>query len=190
MSDFEIQSETAAIYLIEPPAETKIPFAPSGLYWADRTPVSEDSVINMALEILARRLSARTEGPAVTNPQAAIELMSKLARLELAEHPEEHFMVLFLNVRHEVLAKEVLFRGSVDSCSIYPRVIVRRALELNASALVLAHNHPSGVPEPSAADAAITKRIQDALAYIDVRVLDHLVIGKDSATSLAQLGMM
>lgn len=190
MSDLEIQSETAAIYLIEPPQEDSAPAAPSGLYWADSTPVSEDSVINVALEILERRLAARTEGPAVTNPRAAIALMSKLARLELAAHPEEHFMVLFLNVRHETLAKEVLFRGSVDCCTIHPRVIVRRALELNASAVVLAHNHPSGVPEPSAADGAITKRIQDALAFVDVRVLDHLVIGKDRAASLAELGMM
>lgn len=190
MSDLEIQSETAAIYLIEPPQEDSMLTTPSGVYWADRTPVSEESVINMAIEILTRRLTARTKGPAVENPQAAITLMSKLARLELAEHPEEHFMVLFLNMRHEMLAQEVLFRGSVDSCHIYPRVIVRRALELNASAVVLAHNHPSGVPEPSAADGAITHRIKKALAFVDVRVLDHLVIGKDSATSLATLGMM
>jgi DNA repair protein RadC len=98
------------------------------------------------------------------------------------------FGCLFLDNRHRVIAFEELFRGSIDGASVHPREVVRRCLAHNAAAVILAHNHPSGVAEPSAADRAITLRLREALELIDVRLLDHFVIGDGKPTSLAQRG--
>lgn len=102
----------------------------------------------------------------------------------------EKFGVLYLDNRHRIIAFEFPFSGTVDGTSVYPREIVKRVLELNASAIILSHNHPTGVPEPSHADERITRRIKSALELIDVRLLDHLVIGADNCTSLAVRGLL
>ena len=110
------------------------------------------------------------------------------ARLRDREH--ELFCCLYLDNRHRVLAFEELFRGTIDGTSVYPREVVKQALSANAAAVILAHNHPSGVAEPSQADERITQRIRAALELVDIRLLDHLIIGDGAATSLASRGMM
>lgn len=111
-----------------------------------------------------------------------------LARLR--DRPHEVFCCLFLDNRHRVLAFDELFRGTIDNTTVYPREIVKQALQRNAAAVILAHNHPSGVAEPSEADRLITRRINDALDLIDVRLLDHFIVGDGACVSLANRGML
>lgn len=108
---------------------------------------------------------------------------------ELRSCPHEVFACLFLDNRNRVRSFEKLFYGTIDGASVYPREVVRRVIENNAAAVILAHNHPSGVAEPSAADRQITQRLKDALALVDVRVLDHLIIG-DETVSFAERGLL
>lgn len=109
-------------------------------------------------------------------------------RARLRDYPHEVFAVLFLDNRHRVLAFEELFRGTIDGASVHPREVVKRALHHNASAVILSHNHPSGVAEPSQADRSITQRLRDALALVDIRVLDHIIVGDADCCSLAERG--
>ena len=109
---------------------------------------------------------------------------------KLCHYPYEVFSCLFLDNRHRVIMFEELFRGTIDGASVHPREVVRRALAHNAAALILAHNHPSGVGEPSEADRRITHRLRDALALVDIRLLDHFVIGDGEPVSLAERGML
>src|SRR5699024_8527544 len=102
----------------------------------------------------------------------------------------EVFCVLFLDTQHRVIAFDEMFYGTLDSASVYPREVVKRALYYNAGAVILAHNHPSGDPEPSDADRRITDRLTEALGLIDIRVLDHFVIGKEPAVSFAERGLI
>jgi DNA repair protein RadC len=104
--------------------------------------------------------------------------------------PHEVFACLFLDNRHRVIVFEELFRGTIDGASVHPREVVRRALQHNAAAIILAHNHPSGIAEPSRADIQLTRRLVDALALIDVRVLDHIVVGDGNGVSLAERGLV
>lgn len=138
-----------------------------------------------ALELGRRYLeSALTSGDGLTDPgQSARYLKSQLHR-----YPYEVFACLFLDNRHRVLAFEELFRGSVASAEVHPREVVRRCLVHNAAAVILAHNHPSGVAEPSASDRDITQRLKQALGLVDVRVLDHFVIGSGEPVSMAMRG--
>ncbi len=140
-----------------------------------------------ALELGRRYLYAALErdGP-LENPAAAGDYL--VARMKA--YGREVFACLFLDTRHRVIAFRELFTGSIDSATVHPREIVRACLELNAAAVILAHNHPSGVAEPSAADGAITRRIVDAARLVDVRVLDHLVVGEREAVSMAARGLM
>ncbi|MDJ0806610.1 MAG: DNA repair protein RadC [Gammaproteobacteria bacterium] len=108
----------------------------------------------------------------------------------LRHYPYEVFACLFLDNRHRVIEFEELFRGTIDGANVHPREILRRSLLHNAAALILAHNHPSGVCEPSAADRRITQRLQDALALVDIRVLDHFIIGEGPPVSMAALGLL
>lgn len=108
----------------------------------------------------------------------------------LRGHPYEVFACLFLDSRHRVIACEDLFRGTIDGASVYPREIVRRGLYHNAAAVILAHNHPSGIAEPSQADRRLTGRLREALALVDIRVLDHLVVGDGEAVSFAERGLL
>ena len=114
----------------------------------------------------------------------------RFLQAKLRHYPFEVFACLFLDNRHRVIVFEELFRGTIDGASVHPREVVRRALEHNAAALILAHNHPSGVSEPSDADRRITQRLRDALALMDIRLLDHFVIGDGEPVSLAERGML
>jgi DNA repair protein RadC len=104
--------------------------------------------------------------------------------------PHEVFACLFLDNRHRVIAFEELFRGTIDGASVHPREVVRRVLHFNAAAVILAHNHPSGIPEPSRADILLTRRLVDALALVDVRVLDHFIVGEGRGVSFAERGLI
>lgn len=143
--------------------------------------------LQAALEISRRHLLATLRrGDALTNPDATRRYLA--ARLR--DRPREVFACLFLDNRHRVLAYEELFFGTVDGAAVHPREVVKRTLEQNAAAVIFAHNHPSGVAEPSAADEQITRRLKEALALVDVRVLDHMVIGDGEITSLAERGLI
>lgn len=107
---------------------------------------------------------------------------------QLRHEQREVFAVLYLDNQHQLLAYEPLFFGTIDGAAIYPREVLKRALELNASALIIAHNHPSGVAEPSRADIAITSRLREALALVDIRLLDHCIVAGHRVTSLAERG--
>ena len=140
-----------------------------------------------ALELARRSLAEQlTEQPALRNPHDSGDYLS--ARLR--HLPYEVFACLYLDNRHRVLAFEELFRGTVDGASVHPREVVRACLKHNAAAVIFAHNHPSGVAEPSAADQAITRELGQALRLIGVRVLDHLVIGHASPVSMAARGLL
>ncbi len=139
--------------------------------------------LEMARRYLAERL---VRGDALTNPQDTRDFL--MARLR--GYPHEVFACLFLDSRHRMVSFEELFFGTIDGASVHPREIVKRALSHNAAAVILAHNHPSGVAEPSRADEMLTRRLKDALALIDVRTLDHIVIGDGEAVSFAERGLL
>jgi len=141
--------------------------------------------LSAALELARRSLGEQLrERPALSSPQDSAEFL----RAQLRDRPYEVFAALFLDTRHRVLAFEELFRGTLDGASVHVREVVRACLRHNAAAVILAHNHPSGVAEPSAADHAITQELKQGLGLIGVRVLDHLVIGDGAPVSLAALG--
>jgi DNA repair protein RadC len=141
--------------------------------------------LQAVLELARRHMGeALRRGEPLKNPDDTKCYLS--ARLRDYHH--EVFACLFLDTRHRLISYEELFRGTIDGASVYPREVVRRALELNAAAIVLAHNHPSGVAEPSDADRRITRRLQDALGLVDIRVLDHLVVGDQATVSFAERG--
>jgi DNA repair protein RadC len=111
-------------------------------------------------------------------------------RARLRDRPHEVFCCLYLDNRHRVLGFDELFRGTIDGTGVYPREVVKEALARNAAAVILAHNHPSGVAEPSASDERITRRLMSALELVDIRLLDHLVVGDGVSTSMANRGML
>ena len=111
-------------------------------------------------------------------------------RARMRGYPREVFLCLFLDNQHRVIEAEELFQGTIDGSMVHPREVVARALHHNAAALIFAHNHPSGVAEPSQADISITRRLKNALALVDIRTLDHLVVGDTEVTSLAERGLL
>lgn len=140
-----------------------------------------------ALELGRRYLDAETKNSiALTDPGAS----GRYLKSRLCGYPYEVFACLFLDNRHRMIAFEELFRGSIDGAKVHPREVVRRCLAHNAAAVILAHNHPSGVAEPSQADRTVTLRLRDALGLVDVRVLDHIVIGDGLPISLAERGWL
>ena len=141
-----------------------------------------------ALPELARRYYEESlpSGALIRSPADTEAFLQ--ARLRHLGH--EVFCCLFLDNRHRVLRFEELFRGTIDGTSVYPREVVKEALAVNAAAIILCHNHPSGVAEPSQADERITRRLKSALELVDIRLLDHLIIGDGAATSLASRGML
>ncbi len=141
------------------------------------------AVLEMAHRHLGESL-ARND--VLTSPEAT----RRYLRTRLQSYPHEVFACLFLDNRHRVIAFEELFQGTIDGASVYPREVLRRCLHHNAAAVIFAHNHPSGVAEPSRADAHITRRLREALSLVDIRVLDHIVIGHDQCVSLAERGML
>jgi DNA repair protein RadC len=141
------------------------------------------AVMEMARRHLAEKLPRDS---VLTDPRATREYL----RMRLRDLPHEIFGCIYLDNQHRLLAFEELFRGTIDGASVYPREVVKAALKHNAAALILAHNHPSGVAEPSAADRQLTRRLKDALALVDIRVLDHVVVGDGEAVSLAERGWL
>ncbi len=143
--------------------------------------------IAAALELARRSLAEQLQDkPSLGNPRESGDYL----RARLRHLPYEVFGCLYLDNRHRVLAFEELFRGTVDGASVHPREVVRACLQHNACAVIFAHNHPSGVAEPSAADRAITHELRDALQLVGVRVLDHLVIGSGEPVSMASRGLI
>jgi DNA repair protein RadC len=143
--------------------------------------------LHAVLELSRRYLHSRLQrGNALTDPDMTAAYLST----HLRGHRQEVFACLFLDNRHRVISFEKMFHGTIDGASVHPREVVRQALFHNAAALIFAHNHPSGVAEPSPADISITQRLKDALALIDVRVLDHFVIGDGAPVSFAQRGLL
>jgi DNA repair protein RadC len=144
-------------------------------------------VLQAALELSRRYLRARLDR---TDPIADPRSASAYLSAQFKHLRREVFGCLFLDTRHQVIAFETLFLGTLDAATVHPREVVRRSLELNAGAVILAHNHPSGVAEPSQADRALTRRLSEALSLIDVRIIDHVVIGDGETTSFAERGWL
>ena len=148
-----------------------------GVYHA----VRQDDVIEKAVQCIQRQFRRGKQ-------MSCANTSKDYAQLLLAGHDQEVFAVMFMHSRHCILACEEMFYGTIDGASVYPREVVKAALRHNASAVILAHNHPSGDPEPSQADIQITRRLKDALHLIDVRILDHIIVGK-TALSMAEKGL-
>ena len=149
----------------------------------DLTPAETDSLIRLALAALAER---HRPGVALGSPEDTRAYL----RLAVGDRRNEVFGCLYLDNRNRVRAMEELFQGTIDGAAVYPRVVVQRALETNSAAVVLFHCHPSGVAEPSSADEALTRRLMSALALVDVRVLDHVVVTTQESISFAQRGLI
>jgi DNA repair protein RadC len=155
-------------------------------YTSLRDAARHDAKLLAAQELTRRVLLADLgRGNALGSPTAVREFLA----LTLRDLRNEAFHALWLDNQHRVIASEELFRGTIDSTAVYPRVVVERAIHHNAAAVIFAHNHPSGVAEPSLADKQITRRLKDALALIDVRTLDHFVVC-DTTVSLAERGLV
>ena len=144
---------------------------------------SRAPVVQQALQLLEREVR---ESDALASPNAVRDYL----RLLLADRPHEVFAVVFLDANHRVLDVVELFRGTLTQTSVYPREVVIEALARNAAAVILTHNHPSGHPEPSRADEALTQSLKTALALVDVRVLDHFVVTRSSVVSFAERGLL
>ena len=144
--------------------------------------VQLQAVIEMSRRFLSEKMQ---RGEAITNPKLVHQYL--LSRLR--DYPYEVFACLFLDNRHRIIEYEELFKGTIDGASVHPREVIRRAIKHNAAAVILAHNHPSGIAEPSQADIRITQKLKEALMLIDVRVLDHFIVG-DEVTSFAERGLM
>ena len=165
----KIKDETAAEYIVT----------------GKRGKNDDDAIIAAAIKIVEKRLR-KNRDPSQFNITKSDDAINYV-RLRFAECETEHFWVMFLNTRHDLISCDVLFTGTIDACSIYPRVIIQQALAKNAAAIIVGHNHPSGNPDPSRADVAITAKIVDACRTVDIRVLDHLVVGENVVSSLATL---
>lgn len=145
------------------------------------------SQIQAAIELGKRYLEENLGGKDVlSNPNDTKNFL--LAQLRA--YPYEVFACLFLDNRHQIINFDKMFNGTIDGASVYPREVVKQALARNAAAVIFAHNHPSGVAEPSLADKDITQRLQEALKLVDIRVLDHFIIGDNTAVSFAELGLL
>jgi DNA repair protein RadC len=155
----------------------------AGIEPGDLTEPEVEALMDLALKLLAAR---HKKGQALENP----EQTQAYLRLHLAKRPNEVFVCLYLDTKHRVIALEELFQGTIDSASVHPREVVRRALQVKAAALIVAHSHPSGVAEPSQADLQITRRLVDALKLVDIRVLDHVVVATEGSVSLAERNLL
>lgn len=142
---------------------------------------TEEQILQAAEEILTNRYK---RGEQLSDPTAA----GRILKMRLAGHQHEVFAVAFLDTRHRIIAIEDMFRGTVDGCEVHPREVVRQALTYNSAAVIVAHNHPSGSTEASAADRAVTARLKQALALVDIRLLDHFVVGDGAPVSMAARG--
>ncbi|MFK4751082.1 RadC family protein [Oceanobacter antarcticus] len=144
----------------------------------------EQNVINQAIEILEARLQKPEQ--ALCSPQDTFNYL----KLKLSELEHEVFSILFLDNQNRLLKSKELFRGTIDGAAVYPREVVKAALAFNAAAVIFAHNHPSGVSEPSTADRHITERLKSALELVDIRTLDHVIVGQGAPYSFAERGLL
>ena len=146
----------------------------------------DEKIIRLAIRILERQLAEVGVSDAAFTDPAAVKtfLRFNLARLE-----HEEFAVLFLNNQHKLIKYQSMFRGTIDGASVYPREVAKEALTCNAAAVIFAHNHPSGISEPSQADRAITNKLKEALSLFDIRVLDHFIVG-ETMYSFAEHGLI
>jgi len=152
-------------------------------YYTITNPMSETDVLAAAEDILRRKLERQG---AIGSPRDSAAFL----RMRIGHLMHEEFHAVWLDTRHQVLAVDRLFNGTIDGASIHPREVVRCALRHNAAAVIFSHNHPSGNPEPSAADRAISARLRTALDLIDVRLLDHIIVGAQGTTSMAERGLI
>lgn len=143
--------------------------------------------LQAAIELAARSLTEELQSrEALTSPGAVRDLL----RLKLAGLPHEVFVCIHLDAQHRVISVEEMFRGTLTQTSVYPREIVKAALKANAAAVIFAHNHPSGVAQPSRADELLTRELKDALALVEVKVLDHFIVAGTQALSFAERGLL
>lgn len=145
--------------------------------------MTRDQVIQRALRYLVSDIQQRD---CLSSPQAVKDFL----KLKLAGRPHEVFMVLFLDSQNRLISAEEMFRGTLTQTSVYPREVIIEALARGAAGVVLAHNHPSGVPEPSAADLALTEVLRRALGLVDIRVLDHVVVAGPQTVSFSERGLI
>jgi DNA repair protein RadC len=145
--------------------------------------LNEEDVLTMAKSIMEERF---TRSHYLTSPDITRQYLT----MALANEPREVFGLILLDTRHGVLGMEILFQGTIDGASVYPREVVKAALDANAAAVILAHNHPSGNPEPSQEDRLITRKIVEALRTVDIRVLDHLIVAGNDVVSLTEQGLI
>ena len=143
----------------------------------------QDAIIQQAIAILKRRYR---RGTALTDPSMTKEYLTT----SLTTYEQEVFVVIFLDNRHRIISKEEMFRGTIDGASVYPREVVKAALRYNAAAVIVSHNHPSGICEPSHCDEALTKRLKEALSLVDVRLLDHFICAGGECMSFAERGLL
>ena len=146
-------------------------------------PATADQILEAARQVIEHKMQ---RGASFSS---AMEVKDFL-RAKLAGFEHEVFAVLFLDVQHRLIDYAEMFHGTIDSASVYPREVVKEALRLNAAAVIVSHNHPSGSPEPSSADKMLTQRLKEALALVDIRTLDHIIVAGSLATSFAERGLI
>ncbi|HCF5040561.1 TPA: DNA repair protein RadC [Pseudomonas aeruginosa] len=142
-----------------------------------------EQILEAARQAIERKMQ---RGASFTSPMAVKEYL----RAKLAGFEHEVFAVLFLDTQHRLIEYAEMFRGTIDSASVYPRELVKEALRHNAAAVIVSHNHPSGNPEPSQADKVLTQRLKEALGLVDVRMLDHVIVAGSSTASFAERGLI
>jgi DNA repair protein RadC len=144
----------------------------------------KSTIVEEAINFLTSQL--KKPEAYISSPVSATNLL----KLKLMNEHREHFVVMFLDQRHGVISTEILFSGTINAAAVYPREVIKRALELNAAALILSHNHPSGNPKPSDADDNITDKINQCCKLFDIRVLDHIIIAGEYTYSYAEAGKL
>jgi len=155
-----------------------------GIYATQNDFITENEIIRSAKALLKKRLT--NDNDFFTSPETVKDFLM----LEYSAKEHECFVVLFLNNQHKLIKAVEMFNGTIDSASVYPREILKTALQLNAAAVILSHNHPSGITEPSQADKSITTKIKSSLSLIDIRVLDHIIIGAVDSFSFSEGGLL
>ncbi|KRG85356.1 MULTISPECIES: RadC family protein [Stenotrophomonas] len=146
-------------------------------------PASADQILDAARRVIDQKMQRGTE---FSSPATVKEYL----RTKLAGFEHEVFAILFLDTRHRLIEYVEMFHGTIDAAEVHPREVVKQALRLNAAAVIVSHNHPSGNPEPSAADKALTSQLRQALALVDVRTLDHIIVSGSCTTSFAERGLL
>ncbi len=158
--------------------------SPNEAYSSETTFEQENQLIAEAKTILHSRLQSRDH--VFSSPHEVRDYLC----LQLAKQQREIFCCLFVDSQHRLMEYRELFVGTIDGCSVYPREVVKAALQINAAAVIFAHNHPSGIAEPSQSDERITQRLKEALSLVDIRVLDHFVVGDGAVVSFAERGLL